>query len=513
MTTLQKGLLLLLGVSTIITYSLIQLQSAQPKPAQADRQGTLPAEGGQLNAGSNGCGSRGRSDVDFHSRAGRGRNASLDISLSFEKSGSFPYKYFCFAEYAPSCAAMFSPGRQGFLGGCTCDEPGCPCESYHSLRTAKMVCAARPECGGVTQAAGHAYELRRSSSITPSPANETSWSRLPCPKKDERRGAMPSSLTPSPKLAALRRRARRWTHEPVIRLAGCEQADGTLNSSRAADPVLAARTPLRGWSSWNAYHAEVSQAMIEATMDALVSRERLVDGRRTSLLDLGYAHVGLDDGWQACGAGGMGSSFHAPDGTPLVDGAKFPSLGGMVERAHKLGLNAGFYLNNCVCSELCLDPTAEARAMEATARAVVALGFDAVKIDSCSQFRNLTRWRQLLGSEILIENCFQGGITPSSGPTLISSLLPDQPHVPVGPSLAACNASSSAASDCPYQYYRTSADIRPEWESVLFNLNSVAQYLDRGDGPRGLSRPGLWAYPDSEPSGRCCSRHLCSLSI
>ena len=32
-------------------------------------------------------------------------------------------------------------------------------------------------------------------------------------------------------------------------------------------------------------------------MDAMVDRSRLVDGFPTSLLDLGYVHVGLDGGW------------------------------------------------------------------------------------------------------------------------------------------------------------------------------------------------------------------------
>merc|ERR1719383_1271092 len=38
-------------------------------------------------------------------------------------------------------------------------------------------------------------------------------------------------------------------------------------------------------------------------MDGMARRSRMVDGVPTSLCDLGYCDVGLDDNWQACGAG------------------------------------------------------------------------------------------------------------------------------------------------------------------------------------------------------------------
>ena len=41
---------------------------------------------------------------------------------------------------------------------------------------------------------------------------------------------------------------------------------------------------------------------------------RLVDGRPTSLLDLGYQHAAIDDGWQACGSGPGGVGFHNASG-------------------------------------------------------------------------------------------------------------------------------------------------------------------------------------------------------
>lgn len=57
----------------------------------------------------------------------------------------------------------------------------------------------------------------------------------------------------------------------------------------------------RGWRSWNADHGDVNDTTIRKVVDAVVARKRLVDGKLTSLLDVGFNHVGVDDGWQAYG--------------------------------------------------------------------------------------------------------------------------------------------------------------------------------------------------------------------
>lgn len=64
----------------------------------------------------------------------------------------------------------------------------------------------------------------------------------------------------------------------------------------------------------------------------------------------GYVSIGLDDSWQDCGSG-LNKSFHTAHGIPLVNTARFPDLKGMVRRIHQNGFTAGFYLNNCDCSE------------------------------------------------------------------------------------------------------------------------------------------------------------------
>ena len=103
-----------------------------------------------------------------------------------------------------------------------------------------------------------------------------------------------------------------------------------------------ALTPPLGWRSWNLFGADVSQKLIESIMDGMVRKDRTVDGVPTSLCDLGYCDVGLDDNWQQCSTAKGGLRFHDQAGTPLVNTERFPDMAAMTAHAHKLGLTAGW---------------------------------------------------------------------------------------------------------------------------------------------------------------------------
>lgn len=103
-------------------------------------------------------------------------------------------------------------------------------------------------------------------------------------------------------------------------------------------------TPPRGWRSWNQFGTGIHQALIIKQYEALVDRSRNVDGVPTSLLDLGYASAGIDDGWQKCNSGPNGTGFHDPTGYPIVDTVKFPNMSSMTAKASSLGLVAGTYV-------------------------------------------------------------------------------------------------------------------------------------------------------------------------
>ena len=48
-----------------------------------------------------------------------------------------------------------------------------------------------------------------------------------------------------------------------------------------------------------------------------MAKSRSVDGVPTSLKDLGYDMVGIDEGWEGCGLGADGTQHYA-NGTPAV---------------------------------------------------------------------------------------------------------------------------------------------------------------------------------------------------
>lgn len=155
-------------------------------------------------------------------------------------------------------------------------------------------------------------------------------------------------------------------------------------------------TPPMGWRSWNLFAGKNSDSTMRAMMHAFTDKSRSVGGVPTSLAEVGFVSVGMDDGFQLCNcSGGHGEEDIFPhslynvscsgmgpdgkpnqgeganacrdgrctwhnqsDGTPMIDKLKFPDLKGLVAYGHSLALQVGFYLNKyvvsvCLCSCRC----------------------------------------------------------------------------------------------------------------------------------------------------------------
>lgn len=167
-----------------------------------------------------------------------------------------------------------------------------------------------------------------------------------------------------------------------------------------------------------------------------------------------------------------------------MDTDRFPDLGAMVAKAHALNLTAGFYSNNCRCADHCTDVLCFA----ADANAILAWGFDSVKLDGCGKQENVELWYNLFNWSItasgntrkpmILENCHNG---PRQGSPAAAS-----PFGPFDPT----------PDWCPFHMYRASTDIRPVYASVLTNLLTIPPLAKAN-----LSRPGCWAYPDVRSRG------------
>lgn len=196
-------------------------------------------------------------------------------------------------------------------------------------------------------------------------------------------------------------------------------------------------------------------------MDKMTNKDRMVDGKPTSLVDLGYDNCGLDDAWQACGAGEKGT-FYDKTGKPIVNTSTFPSLKAMTDYGHSKGLHVGWYLNNCICG--CGPGTFDAHSTPTRTQiyqgcvdSVVEYGFDGVKFDSCSPFHNMTMWSSMLeakGHPTLNENCHNSDFQD-----------PCQ-------QAKACPTSGK----CPYSFWRVSGDIGNSFGSMYNNLHYTIQW-------------------------------------
>mmetsp|Transcript_71242 Transcript_71242/g.87389 ORF Transcript_71242/g.87389 Transcript_71242/m.87389 type:complete len:428 (-) Transcript_71242:1030-2313(-) len=232
----------------------------------------------------------------------------------------------------------------------------------------------------------------------------------------------------------------------------------------SVDNGLGLKPPL-GWRSWNAYHGGINQDLIVKCIDAVTDTSRLVDGVPTSLADLGYNRVGVDDNWQTCDSNG--NYFHndtAPNGWAVINNSTFPNVTALVEYAHNKNVLIGWYFNNCICRENNTYPANEVNDVNFLRM----YDFDGVKLDGCGTSHNISNWQHLINitgtKPLLTENCHNEPNTPN-------------------------------ATWCPFNFFRSSNDINTNYQDVIGdNLQSTKAYQQYPTG--FLSRPGCWAYPD-----------------
>jgi len=265
-----------------------------------------------------------------------------------------------------------------------------------------------------------------------------------------------------------------------------------------------ANTPPMTWRSWYSFFGAIDQPTMEVAMRAMAEKARATPGRAglVSYADLGYDRVGLDDGWQACGAG-VNGSFHDAGGNPIIDLGKFPDMGAMVGRARALGLKSGWYMNNCMCGEgaLPLSPSFLDAALVGNVAAIARYGFSAVKLDGCGPHRNLTTWAALLNATrpTLVEDCHWGNTVPTGGAPTPAPRPPSPGPPPFGPGLE--GGCTGVDKSCPFNLYRATGDGINSFERVVANLHGLLPFLGSDSTPP-LSGPSTWAFPDGLQAGR-----------
>ena len=110
-------------------------------------------------------------------------------------------------------------------------------------------------------------------------------------------------------------------------LAVCPAAAQGDGEQQPSDGSQQSFGPTMGWSSWNTYGVNISDALIRRQADAMVSK---------GLKDVGFDHINIDDGY----FGGR----DATTGQLLIHPQRFPDgMQGVVDYIHDKGLKAGIY--------------------------------------------------------------------------------------------------------------------------------------------------------------------------
>jgi alpha-galactosidase len=131
----------------------------------------------------------------------------------------------------------------------------------------------------------------------------------------------------------------------------------------SANPTPLAGTPPMGWNSWNHFADKVSDAVVRAQADAMVS---------SGLRAAGYVYINIDDTWE--GKRDAQGIIHSNE--------KFPDMKALADYVHSRGLKLGIYSSpgakTCAGFEGSFDHE------EQDAKTYADWGIDYLKYDLCS---------------------------------------------------------------------------------------------------------------------------------
>ena len=126
-----------------------------------------------------------------------------------------------------------------------------------------------------------------------------------------------------------------------------------------------APTPPMGWNSWNTFHVNINEKMIEDMADILIA---------SGMKDAGYDYLVVDDGWEAM--------ERDPNGNLVHDPKKFPhGMKVVADYVHSKGLKFG--IHNCAGNKTCNGMPGGRGHEYQDARLYASWGVDYVKYDWC----------------------------------------------------------------------------------------------------------------------------------
>jgi alpha-galactosidase len=223
----------------------------------------------------------------------------------------------------------------------------------------------------------------------------------------------------------------------------------------AQEKPLAA-TPPMGWNSWNKFGCHVSEGLIRQMADAMV---------KSGMKDAGYQYIVIDDCWQV---------ERDTSGNIVPDPKTFPTgIKALADYVHSRGLKFGIYSDAGV--KTCAKRPGSLGHEYQDALQYAAWGVDYLKYDWCN-----TSTQDAEAAYALIRNALN-----STGRPIVLSICEWGTAKPwlwgekVGGNL-----------------WRTTGDIRDQWESKDHHHLGMLDILDLQVGIESYAGPGHWNDPD-----------------
>src|ERR1035438_8150463 len=215
-------------------------------------------------------------------------------------------------------------------------------------------------------------------------------------------------------------------------------------------PVLAltnglALTPPMGWNSWNKFGINVSEVLIKEMADAMVTN---------GFVEAGYQYINIDDAWQ---------SSRGANGVIVADPTRFPSgIKALADYVHAEGLKLGIYSDRG--TQTCGGHPGSGGHEVVDADTYAQWGVDYLKYDNCNASPSSQQADyQKMGNALL-----------NSGRPIVYSICAWQ--------------FQSWMPNCG-NLWRTTMDIRDNWQSMVGNMDSNATLS-------AYAGPGRWNDPD-----------------
>jgi alpha-galactosidase len=134
-----------------------------------------------------------------------------------------------------------------------------------------------------------------------------------------------------------------------------------------------ALTPLMGWSTWYMAYTNISDSMVRAQTDAMIS---------TGLVNHGYSYIDIDDGWNLKPPTKSTDRASRDAQGNLVPGKSFPDMKQLTDYIHGRGLKAGIYISPG--PQTCGGYEGSYQHERQDAETFDKWGFDLLKYDLCS---------------------------------------------------------------------------------------------------------------------------------